>query len=211
MTKEGARGPLGRNRSVRGGGILTFDDRAPDKKAPNGARATLRGIRCYWLSDNSKPMTIRQFTPHIKTYLLEIFAKYGGPEKIPADMEQQIERLESGAVATQIAHIQAYANFLGIQSSLLALFAQMVSEEHAKEDGYRNTILSKIRAFKAALNVMEAAMMASDSDVFSKTLRKEKARAAGVQLYANIDTLRAVANAYTFEIEKSGADNNNQK
>jgi hypothetical protein len=209
-----------KRRTEQNGGIITCPDKAPGKTAPNGARATFRGIRSYWITP-TKQMSIPAFTPKITEHLRNSIAKYGGDETVCKAIGQHIGRLERGEVATELYDIDAYATLIGVQPSLLTFFAQMVSKEHAahahaKHGDYNNTIIARIHGFRAALDRMEDIISTSSRDVLSKTVPLapgEQLADGEFELYVNIDTLRTIVDAYKREFTKSsasGEDNNGE-
>jgi hypothetical protein len=111
-------------KSMRGDGV-------EGKRSPNSLLATLRAIRRQWGAPaGAAREATKDFVPLFKPSFDKIIDILPGKRREAKDLESMIQYLEGGRADICYYQLRAYADFLGIPTSLLLIYSHAVGDAH---------------------------------------------------------------------------------
>lgn len=104
-------------------------DGAPGKNNPNSLAATLRAIRRLWAVEGvDQPRRQRDFSKIFEKFVFSTIEKYPKRGFKHKSLQKLCEALERNDRDVAYYHLRAYADFVGVPTSLLLVFSHVVGD-----------------------------------------------------------------------------------
>ena len=104
-------------------------DGDPGKRFPNSLAATVRAIRRLWnVPPEISPRTTGEFEPIIQEYFQRVVELYPAEQDQATDIDQWVERLESGDCEATYYHIRTYSEYVDIPIGLLFIYSHLIGD-----------------------------------------------------------------------------------